>query len=361
MSIQKKIENLIRPEILKTSAYAIADARGLIKLDAMENPYGWSVELKQAWIKELQETEINRYPDPTARKLKEQLVESFSIPPDSGILLGNGSDEIIQVIIMALARPGAVVMAPEPSFAMYQFLAQAANLKFVGIPLKVPEFSLDTETMLAAIAEHEPAVIFLAWPNNPTGNLFDVESLEKIISAAPGLVIMDEAYTAFSGSSFMEKITHFGNLLVMQTLSKLGLAGLRLGYIAGPTEWIDQFDKLRLPYNINTLTQKSVVFFLKHLDVMNRQAAQIREDRDSLIKEMKKTPGLTVWPSATNFILFKSDNISGGTIYTGLKEQGILIKNLHGFHENLADCLRVTVGSTAECRTFLAALNKVLG
>ena len=361
MNIRSKVGRLIRPEILETSAYAVADAGGLVKLDAMENPYGWPAEIKQAWLEVLRDTEINRYPDHAGTALKEQLRNSFSIPEEYGILLGNGSDEIIQVIIMALARSGAVVMAPEPTFVMYRFLARALDLEFVGVPLKAPDFALDSEGMLAAIARHDPAVIFLAWPNNPTGNLFDADAVERIIAAAPGLVIVDEAYTVFAGTSFMEKIPGYDNLLVMRTLSKLGLAGLRLGFLAGGREWLDELEKLRLPYNINVLSQKSIAFFLKHAEVMNGQAARIRADRDALIKNMGEIKGITVWPSAANFVLFRSDNMPGEAVYGGLKEQGILVKNLHGSHETLANCLRVTVGTPRECEQFLAALRRLLG
>lgn len=360
MTNRKKAGDLIRPEILAASAYTVADAGGLVKLDAMENPYGWSGELKAAWLDELQGAAVNRYPDAAARELKEQLYGSFSIPAEMGILLGNGSDEIIQIVIMALARPGAVVIAPEPTFVMYRFLAQVLGLEFAGVPLKAPDFALDLDAMLKAIDRYQPAVIFLAWPNNPTGNLFEAKAVERIIAAAPGLVIVDEAYTVFAGSSFMEKTVRFENLLVMRTLSKLGLAGLRLGYLAGNREWIEEFEKLRLPYNINVLAQKSGAFFLKHVDVMNQQAAQICKDRDGLIKEMKKIRGITVWPSATNFILMRSDTRPGAAVYAGLKERGILVKNLHDVHESLANCLRVTVGTTAECEQFLAALREIL-
>ena len=355
-----KVGALIRPEILESAAYAVADAGALIKLDAMENPYGWPAEIKRAWLEELKDTEVNRYPDHAGRAIKEQLREVFSLPAGNGILLGNGSDEIIQVIIMALARPGAVVMAPEPTFVMYRFLARALNLEFVGVPLLAPDFTLDSDGMLAAVAQHQPAVIFLAWPNNPTGNLFDEDTVERIIAAAPGLVIVDEAYTAFAGASFMEKIPRYDNLLVMRTLSKLGLAGLRLGYLTGGAEWIDEFEKLRLPYNINVLSQKSVAFFLKHVDVMNGQAARIRADRDALIRDMSGINGISVWPSATNFILFRCRTRPGEAVYEGLKERGILVKNLHGSHASLADCLRVTVGTPVECEQFLAALKGLL-
>jgi histidinol-phosphate aminotransferase len=360
MSLEQMIAQLIRDDVRAISAYPVPDSSGLLKLDAMENPYQWPEELKAAWLERLRRVSINRYPDAGARRLKMKLAASFGIPDSLALSLGNGSDEIIQFVILALARPGAVIMAPEPTFVMYRNLALAAQAEFVGVPLRPDDFSLDEAAVLAAVEQHRPAVIFLAWPNNPTGNLFAEESLVRIIETAPGLVVVDEAYHAFARQTFIPRLEDYDNLLVMRTLSKQGLAGLRLGFLAGRPEWIEQFEKLRLPYNINSLTQASVEFILDHMDVLNDQATLIRQEREVLLGDLQELDGITAWPSDSNFILLRCESRPGPEVFEALKEGGVLVKNLHGAHPALADCLRVTVSTPEENGRFLEALEAVL-
>ena len=231
--IQKRVVSLIRPEILELQAYGVADPGDLIKLDAMENPYPWPEELKRQWVDRLQQVAINRYPDPQARSLSPALRQAMGVPHDMQMMLGNGSDELIQIVLMAMAKPGAKVLAPTPTFVMYDMTARFVGMEFISVPLKENDFSLDMDAMLAAIEQHQPAVIFLAYPNNPTGNLFSTSAIESILNAAKGLVVMDEAYHAFAGRSFMARLAEHDNLVVMRTVSKLGLAGLRLGLLVG--------------------------------------------------------------------------------------------------------------------------------
>ena len=251
---RKSPRNLVREEILALTAYHVAPATGMIKLDAMENPYRLPEELREEVARMVSTLPINRYPDPTAPELKARLREVFDIPDACAILLGNGSDEIIQIVAQALARPGAALLAPEPSFAMYRMYALFAGMRYVGVPL-APDFTLDLARMLAAMREARPAVVFIAYPNNPTGNLFPEDAVTRIIEEAPGLVVLDEAYHVFAARTFMHRLADFPNLLVMRTVSKLGLAGIRLGYAAASPDWIAEFDKVRPPYNVNVMTQ----------------------------------------------------------------------------------------------------------
>jgi histidinol-phosphate aminotransferase len=352
------ITRLIRPEIHALQAYHVPDSAGLIKLDAMENPYTWPEVLKQEWLALLRAVPINRYPDPAAQTLRAQLKRSLAMPAGMDVLLGNGSDELIQLVLMGVARPGAVVLAPQPTFVMYQMIATFVGMRFVGVPLDA-DFALDLSAMRAAIKQHQPAVVFLAYPNNPTGNLFDVAAIETLLSETPGLVVLDEAYHAFAERSFMSRLGHFDNLLVMRTLSKQGLAGLRLGILAGDPAWLAELDKLRLPYNINSLTQASAEFALKHIDVLDEQAARLRAERERLLKELAALAGVRVWPSAANFILFRTD-ASADAVFAALRQQGVLIKNLSGAGGVLTNCLRVTVGTPDENTAFLVALRKAL-
>jgi len=357
MKDNNRISRLIRPEIRALKAYHVPDASGLIKLDAMENPYVLPEALKDEWLKRLRETPINRYPDPSAGTLRAKLKTALNVPDGMEVMLGNGSDELIQLIALGIAQPGAVVLAPTPTFVMYEMIATFCGLKFIGVPLGA-DFVLDLEAMLAAIKTNNPAAVFLAYPNNPTGNLFDDTTIEAILRAAPGLVVVDEAYYAFAEKSFMNRLGQFDNLLVMRTLSKQGLAGLRLGVLAGEPAWLNEFDKLRLPYNINSLTQASATFALEHKDVLDAQAAQLRADRAPLFRELSALPGVKAWPSAANFILFRVPNAS--TVFARLRDQKVLIKNLAAAGGVLADCLRVTVGTPDENAAFLAALRLAL-
>jgi histidinol-phosphate aminotransferase len=356
-NMQNKIEHWVRPEIRALSAYHVPPAADFIKLDAMENPYHWPEAMVEEWLAVLREVSLNRYPDPSPAGLKAALGAAMGVPAGQGVLLGNGSDELIQMIAMTLTQPGRVVLAPEPSFVMYKMIATFAGMDYVGVPL-AEDFALDRDAMLAAIDQHQPAVVFLAYPNNPTGNLFEREAVEAVIAASPGLVVVDEAYHAFAGDSFMAELGSvdgkYDNLVVMRTVSKMGLAGLRLGLLAGPSEWLNEFDKTRLPYNINVLTQVSAEFALAHRAVLDEQTQQICRDREKLLAALAAIDGVQPYPSRANFILFRVANARA--IFAALKAQGVLIKHMGADEGPLADCLRVTVGTPAENAAFLEAL-----
>ena len=352
---------VIRESVLAGRAYHVADAAGLVKLDAMENPYPWPQALRGGWLEALRGISLNRYPDADAAALKDKLRSAFSIPADAELLLGNGSDEIIQMLALAAGRPGAALLAPEPSFSMYRVIADVAGLRYVGVPLRAHDFALDRKAMLDAIAANAPALVILAYPNNPSGNLFVEGDIDAILEAAPGAVVIDEAYHAFAERSFLPRLGRQPNLLVMRTLSKLGMAGLRLGFLAGAPEWVEQFEKLRLPYNISTLTQASVGFFLEHMDVFDEQAARIRAERERMSRQLQSLPGLRAWPSAANFILVRSEAMPAEKLHGELLKRGLLIKSLHGAHPMLAECLRLTIGSPAENDALLSALGANLG
>ncbi len=341
------------------SAYKVADARGYIKLDAMENPYIWPDDIKEGWLAQLKSCELNRYPDPEAKQLTQTIREQNKIPEGFDVLLGNGSDEIIQILLMALPAD-ASVLSVQPSFVMYQQISQSLGLSYLGIPLLDGSFELDLPAMLAAIAEHNPAIIFLAYPNNPTGNLFDAEAIRQIITAANGLVIIDEAYAPFADVSFMDELAQYENLLVMRTVSKLGLAGLRLGYLVGSTAIIEQLHKVRLPYNINTLTQISTDFALTHHALFDGQTQKICTERATVYEQLGNMKGITTYPSAANFILFRTPEKCATDIFTTIKQQGVLIKNMSPQGGLLANCLRVTIGKPDENQAFLAALSHAL-
>jgi len=353
----KTPEEIIRDEIRALQAYLVPDAAGMVKLDAMENPYRLPPALRNRLARLVEEAPLNRYPDPRGEELKAQLHRAFEVPDEAGLLLGNGSDELIQMLILAVAKPGTVVLGVEPSFVMFRRIATFAGARYVGVDLRA-DFSLDIERALAAIERERPAIVIIAYPNNPTGNLFDAALLERVIEAAPGLMVIDEAYHAFAGKSFLPRLVRHPNLLVMRTLSKLGLAGIRLGVLAGASRWLGELDKLRLPYNVNTLTQIVAREVLQHGDVLTEQAAAIKLERGRLLQALRRMPGVTAYPSDANFILFRASQAE--RVFDGLKQRGVLIKSLHGSHRLLADCLRVTVGTPDENAAFLTALTQTL-
>jgi histidinol-phosphate aminotransferase len=349
----------IRPEIQRLSAYHVPDATGLVKLDAMENPYPWPGQLGDAWLSTLRNLNLNRYPDARALGLKAGLRRSMAVPESMGLLLGNGSDELLQIILLAVGGHGRAVVVPAPTFAMYRLIAIFAGLDYHEVPLR-PDFSLDADALLAGIQRTRPAVVFLSYPNNPTGNLFDVDAVCAVIRASPGLVVVDEAYHAFAEETLMGSLCHYPNLLVLRTVSKLGLAGLRLGVLVGSRFWIDQLDKVRLPYNINTLTQVSAAFALQHGELLDAQARSIRAERQRLYAALADLPGITVYPSRANFLLFRGPPGGARRLFERLRNSGILTKDVSASHPLLADCLRVTVGTPEENEAFLGALSRAV-
>jgi histidinol-phosphate aminotransferase len=353
-------EHWIRPQIRTLSAYHVPDPGKLIKLDAMENPYHWPEAMVEEWLGVLRSVELNRYPDPGAAALTAQLKASMQVPPGMQVVLGNGSDELIQMLALAVADRDRVVLSPDPTFVMYRMIAAFAGMQYQGVPL-AGDFSLDADAMLDAIDRHRPAIVFLAYPNNPTGTLFSAEAVEAVIRAAPGLVVVDEAYAPFTDATFMSRLGEFPNLLVLRTVSKMGLAGLRLGLLAGPPEWLAEIDKVRLPYNINVLTQASARFALQHRAVLDAQTQRIRRHRAGLHDELEDLADIQPYPSEANFILFRTPSGRADALFDALKAQGVLVKNLNPAGGRLQDCLRVTVGTPEENAAFLAALRHALG
>jgi histidinol-phosphate aminotransferase len=347
-------EELVRPEILALKAYHVAEAEGMVKLDAMENPYPLPGAMRQELARVLSRVELNRYPEPSGRRLRELIARKMQVPAGMELLLGNGSDELIQIVSLALARPGAAMMFPSPTFVMYGMNATFTGMRAVGVPLR-EDFTLDAGRFVERMRAENPALVFLAYPNNPTGALYPEKDLVDIIEACPGLVVVDEAYHVFARKTFMPRLAEFPNLVVVRTVSKLGLAGIRLGYMAGRPEWIREFDKVRQAYNVNALTQAAALFVLERLEVLEEQAARIRADRAALGEAMAALPGVKVFPSEANFFLVRLADAE--RTYQGLKRQGVLVRNLHPALEN---CLRINVGTADENRILLTALREAL-
>jgi histidinol-phosphate aminotransferase len=347
-------EKLVRPEILALKAYHVADAEGLVKLDAMENPYPLPPALRRELAEVLSRVALNRYPDPTARRLRALIGRKMNVPQGMELLLGNGSDDLIQIVSLALARTGAAAMYPSPTFVMYSMNAVFTGMKGVAVPLR-EDYSFDADAFIERMQAEKPALVFIAYPNNPTGVLYPEEDVARVIRACPGLVVVDEAYHVFARKSFMPRLSEFPNLVVVRTVSKLGLAGIRLGYMAGRPEWLREFNKVRQAYNVNVLTQAAALFVLERLEVLEEQAERIRGDRAALGQAMAALPGTRVFPSEANFFLVRVPDADA--TYGSLKRQGVLVRNLHPGLEN---CLRINVGTPDENRILLTALREAL-
>src|SRR5471032_1797042 len=360
-SIDTLIANTIRSDVRAISGYHVADASGFIKLDAMENPYHLPEHLTRELGQRLAAVTLNRYPVGSYATLRQRICAQLGVPAGYDVILGNGSDELISILDMACAlqERRAVVLAPTPSFVMYQRSALYAGMDFVGVPLKA-DLTLDLPAMLAAIAEHKPALVYLSYPNNPTGNLFDADAIVAIIQALgdTGIAVVDEAYEPFAQQSFMGRLPEFENLVVMRTVSKLGLAGIRLGYMSAAPALLAQFEKVRPPYNINVLTQAAAEFALEHVDVLNAQAALLNSARDTLAEQLAALPGVTVFPSKANFLLIRVPD--SDDVYAKLLTHRVLIKNVSKMHAVLANCLRISVSTPEENAVFFNAFKASL-
>jgi len=343
---------MIRKDIKALSAYHVPDSAGLIKLDAMENPFHLPKHLRAAWAECLTAVDINRYPDADMAELRAKIAAHAGVEADQ-ILLGNGSDEIIQMMIMAI-DPGTCV-APSPTFVMYDLISRWLKRPVATVPLG-KNFSLNADQFLQVCAREKAKIAFLACPNNPTGNLWSEETITRVAKGFDGLLVIDEAYGPFSERSHTHLLA--GNVLILRTFSKLGWAGLRLGYVIGTANTIAQLNKVRMPYNINALTQAAASFLLDHFDVFEQQATDIKAERQRMIHALQVFDGVETFPSQANFILIRVANANA--IFDQLKARGILIKNMHRAGGLLANCLRITIGSEQENNAVLAAMNAIL-
>lgn len=359
-SLDPKLKQLIRQDVQSMHAYAIQDSTGMVKLDAMENPHRLPAGLQAELGQRLGALALNRYPDGRVNDLRRALAGYAQMPEGFDLMLGNGSDELIGLLALACHVPGGSVLAPLPGFVMYAMSAQLQGLKFIGVDL-TPDFELDEAAMLAAIAEHKPSITYLAYPNNPTANLWDDAVIEKIIEAVGaqgGLVVMDEAYQPFAGKSYASRMARHGHVLLMRTLSKFGLAGVRLGYMMGPKALIAEIDKVRPPYNISVLNCECALFALAHREVFAAQAQDVMAQRAALFDALSALPGVKAWPSHANMILIRVPDAAKA--FDGLRNRKVLVKNISKMHPLLANCLRLTVGTLDENAQLLAALEHSL-
>ena len=337
------MSSLVRDEIQEMSAYTVADIpNSCIKLDAMELPCQFPEYMQKELACELAVAEINRYPNPATNGLQQLLKRAFQIPKQAQIVLGNGSDELIQLITMLLAKPKAKILSVDPSFVMYRRNAVLFGLEYIGVPLN-NDFTLNLPAILSAIKTHQPALIFIAYPNNPTGVCFRHEDVQVIIDAAPGVIVIDEAYGSFAHDTFLSYAGNVEKLIVMRTLSKIGFAGLRLGYACGHPILMNELAKVVPPYNMNQLSLTAAKFALRHYGWVEEQINTLKRERSRLSEALSLLPEVKVFASEANFLTIRVPDAE--LVFKALKDSNILIKNLHGSHPLLNQCLRLTVGT----------------
>jgi histidinol-phosphate aminotransferase len=349
-------QELVKPSVAQLQAYDPHKRPGQVKLDANEHPFALPPVIREAVMQALAHVSINRYPDPEAESLRRTLAKRLDVTPDM-LLLGNGSDELVQMVLLACGAPGAAVLTPTPTFSMYGLGARVLDQRAVEVSLTA-EWELDMPQMLTAIARQRPRVTFLATPNNPTANCFADVAVRQLIEAVPGVIVVDEAYFEFSGQTVLPLLQSSPHLLVLRTLSKVGMAGLRVGILVGNPEIIDEINKVRLPYNLSAYSQVAAAVVLQHWEMLAPEFRTIIEERERLRQRLGRVPGVTVFPSQANFLLVRID-AGAAKVWEALGAHGILVRYFPG-SPALQDCLRITVGTPHENEFLTAALQTIV-
>ena len=350
------IKDLVEKGIFKQSGYVAPEVTGAIKMDANENPISLQEPLKKKLMEEMGRIDLNRYPEAGALKLRDRFARYYGVNKDM-VMLGNGSDELIQTLCLTLKGKINGVLVPVPTFSMYKIIAVNTGNKVMEVPLD-KNFDLDCDAIIERIKANFPALIFLSYPNSPTGNLFSRKKIETIIKKTPGMVVIDEAYASFSGQTLLPLLKKYDNVIFLKTLSKLGMASMRLGFLIGNPDMVAQLDKVRLPYNINSLSQTAANFFLDYQDEFSKQVLEIIQRREELYLGLKEIAGIKLYPSRANFIFF-SCAFDSNRIYNKLIAEGIIVKNLN-VPPLMPNCMRVTVGKSKENEAFLRVLKSVI-
>lgn len=295
--------DLVRPEILSLKAYRAEESRpDLIKLDANESPFPLPEDLRLELRLALDRVDVHRYPDPHEDRVRSILAAQLQVVPEA-LVLGNGSDELIQLLLLATSEPGTTVLAPIPTFSMYELIARVQGLRFEGVPFGA-RFEPDLPRLIETIERLRPKVIFLATPNNPTGGVFSEAEIFKILAVAPGLVVVDEAYGSYAGQTMLPHLVEQERLVILRSLSKIGLAGLRIGYLVAHPTLAAELEKVRLPFNLNAFSQAAAAVLLNHQEWIDTNVREVVRERAQVMHHLVALPGVEAFPSA--LILFFS-------------------------------------------------------
>ncbi len=343
MSDSSSIKSRVSKNVRSISPYSVPRIECAVKLDGNESPYDLEGEEKLLLSERLAELPVNRYPDPEALGVRSALSRTVGFPTD-GILLGNGSDEIIQMIIEVFGGKSGCVLVPSPTFSMYRITSLILGKEVREVELD-ENFDIDLEPTLEMIRAEDPDILFLANPNNPTGNSFSEEKVLEILETSAGAVVVDEAYCDFSKKSYVPHIEKYENLLVLRTMSKIGFAGARLGMLFARPQIATEVNKARLPYNINSLSQRIMSFALEHSEIIERKIELILSERERLRGALGKIDDLHIYPTDANFFLVRVQDAD--FLFTELVKSDILVRRFEG-KGRLGDCLRITVGTREE-------------
>lgn len=347
-----------RPELGDISAYDAKDVRAEINLSANENPYNLPGEVLEKLAERVRfDIPFNRYPDPMATRLRKMIAEANGLEP-ANVLVGNGGDEIILDIILGWGGPGRKLLDMPPTFAMYGINARMTGTRVVDVP-RTADFEIDGPGLMQAVSEQDPDIIVISNPNNPTGTMTPETLLIELLGVTDALVLVDEAYFEFSRQTMRPHMARHQNLAILRTFSKaFSMAGLRAGYLLADPEVIHQLTKVRQPYSVNRFTQVAAELAFRERVVFEAGVREAMRNRDRLIHGLGQIPGLTVFPSEANYVLFKVSQ-AAAVWRDLLHEYSILVRDFSRT-PGLEDCLRVTVGAEGEVSRFLAAMDEIV-
>jgi len=348
-------EQFVRPSIRELVPYETKHMPECIRLDANENPFPWPAGMREALFSE--KLAFNRYPDGMGQDIRTRIADYTSTSPEE-ILIGNGSDELIQLILLTFGGLGKSLVIHPPTFGMYQIAARLTDTTVVQVPL-LNGLDLDTEQMLKAAQIPEAQVIIVCNPNNPTGSLFPREDILRLVQESGKIVVVDEAYAEFSGETLIPEIKNYPNLVIMRTFSKaFGLAGLRLGYLIGQSKTIAFINKVRAPFNVNSFSQRAGILALDYLNEYQGQIQQIKAETQRLQEALNLIPNLTVYPTRANFFLLRPEDPDRWAME--LQKRGFLVRNM-GVLPTLGKCLRVSAGLPEENEELIRAVREIVG
>jgi len=346
------LTSLIQGNVRSLKPYHMENIDCEVKLHANENPFPPSKELLDLFTASIQNIQLNRYPDPDSQKLKSSIAKRLNTKTDH-LVIGNGSDEIILLLLQIFCKEGDTISLPDPTFAMYGIIAQGLGVSSVNMPLD-DHWDFNADELLKTAEKNKSRIIFLSYPNNPTGNCFSENQVHKVIENFKGIVVVDEAYYDFSNKSFMSQIEKHNNLIILRSLSKIGLAALRVGFAMADPLIIDQINKVRLPYNSNTISQTMAEHLMRHFAPVQKQINSILKERHRLMETLEKIDSITIFPSDSNFFLLRTEQ-PVEKMFRFLMDHGILVRNLSS-HPKLNNCLRITVGTKDENNRFLSKI-----
>jgi len=348
----------VKPAVRALQAYTLAARRAPVKVNQNENPFELPEAVKKRVLERAMERPWGRYPDFDPRELTTALARYAGWRPD-GVLAGNGSNELIEALLLVTVGPGTRLVIPEPTFTLYALLASILGGAAVRVPLG-PELEYDAEALARARRENEAALTIVCSPNNPTGGVLALDHVERLCAEGDGLVVVDEAYHEFAGQSAVPLLADHDNLVVLRTFSKaMALAGLRVGYLLASPEIVREVDKARLPYNVNFFSQMAALAALEDASALAANVARLVRLREGLLAELQKVSGVRAYPSRANFILFALAGREPREVFESLYAAGVLVRDVSAY-PRLGRCLRVSVGSEEENATFLAALRRAL-